>query len=227
LTTGRAEPGPWADRASVTIGEMAEIPLRDRQTQLLRDELVRQLRLELDIATGDQAEEAIRTYEQAIQAIGSRWEELARYLGLAASGSGSWMLTCRPRRPAGERMTDLGGAVLFETAALGVTVLISAGMFVAHADAGSPGRLRRVLLPEGQKHLGRRALLVEIPVLAWLVVVGQLVCLDFLAHPNSTVPVRLVALLEVGAFVAWTVYLLRLMAKGSRGRRRTRRVDDE
>ncbi|HEU4672125.1 MAG TPA: hypothetical protein VFS32_04435 [Candidatus Limnocylindrales bacterium] len=75
-----------------------EIPLRDRQTQLLRDELVRQLRLELDIATGDQAEEAIRMYEQAIQAIGSPWDELERYLGISATGNRSYMLT---RWPAG------------------------------------------------------------------------------------------------------------------------------
>lgn len=37
-------------------------------------------------------------YEQAIQAIGSPWDELERYLGISATGNRSYMLT---RWPAG------------------------------------------------------------------------------------------------------------------------------
>lgn len=89
LTTRLVELGPWADAASKLVDDMAEIPLRDRQTQRLREELVRLLRFELEIATGDHSEQAVRKYEQAKQAIGARWDELERYLGPSATRAGS------------------------------------------------------------------------------------------------------------------------------------------
>lgn len=110
-------------------------------------------------------------------------------------------------------MTDFGWAVLFAVSLTVLAVFLLSGILATHTAVDLPRWLVR--RTEGVK---RRALIIEIPLVVFLIGGGELILLLALVHPRSTTPVRLVAAIQLVAAVVWAVYLARALARTWRNR---------
>jgi hypothetical protein len=107
-------------------------------------------------------------------------------------------------------MTDLAVTLLFAIAAVFLVVELTAGVAAEHTDTQLP---RAVMYGQRRQNLGRRALLVEIPLFVIVVAVAVLVLVMMLIHPQSTWVVRLVAAAALVAIVAWCIFLTRRVSR--------------
>lgn len=107
-------------------------------------------------------------------------------------------------------MDDLPVASLYAISLLILIVVLSSALAAEHTNARFPKAL--LLLAGTIRRTGRRTLIIEIPIVIALLG-SELVILMFLLHPQSTIPVRLVAAAELLAAGAWLVYLLGLISR--------------
>lgn len=111
-------------------------------------------------------------------------------------------------------MVDLPLTLVFAGAVVLLVIILTSAMVTGHTDV----RLRKALqYGSDDRKVGRRALLIEVPLAILLLGGGGLFLLVFLLHPNSTIQVRLVA---VAAFIACAAWLSYLGRKVIRKRRR-------
>ena len=107
-------------------------------------------------------------------------------------------------------MADLPGAALIAGSLTFLVVMITADLVSAHTDTKLPALVRYGSSP---REVGRRALLVEIPIVTLLLGGGELVMALMLVHPVSTTPVRILAAAQLVAAAAWILYLGRLVRR--------------
>lgn len=110
-------------------------------------------------------------------------------------------------------MIDLPLTLVFAGAVVFLMIFLTSAMVTGHTDV----KLRKALTYGSEdRKVGRRALLLEIPLAIVLFVGGGLFLLLFLLHPNSTLQVRLVAVTALVASAAWLFYLLRKVIRKRR-----------
>ena len=107
-------------------------------------------------------------------------------------------------------VTDLGGTLLFAVSSVFLVVLLTGGVATIHTDTELP---RAVTYGQGRQNLGRRAMLVEIPVLGLLIGGTTFVLVLMLNHPASTWVVRLVSMVALVAIAAWCAFLAQRLTR--------------
>ena len=107
-------------------------------------------------------------------------------------------------------VVDLAGAALIAGSLTFLVVILTAAVVSAHTSAELPAIVRYGSIP---REVGRRALLVEIPIGIVLLGGGELVMALMLVHPASTIPVRILAAAQLVVAAAWILYLGRLVRR--------------
>jgi hypothetical protein len=103
-------------------------------------------------------------------------------------------------------MEDLPLTLVFAGAVVFLVVFLTSAAVTGHTDVRLPKAVR---YGSDDRKVGRRALLIEVPLGIVLLGGGGLFLLLFLLHPNSTIQVRLVAVAALVASAGWLVYLAR------------------
>jgi hypothetical protein len=107
-------------------------------------------------------------------------------------------------------MTDVGTAAVISGMVLFLVVVLTAGLASAHSHARLHAALR---LWSPVRRVDRRALIVEIPILALLLVGGEAIVMLILVDSSSSMPARFLAGAEIIATIAWFGYLVRAIRR--------------
>lgn len=106
-------------------------------------------------------------------------------------------------------MQDLLLACVYTGALFFLVVFVISA--IAANDTNAP--VPKLLAGPQDRRVGRRAQVVELPVVTAILGGGQLVVVLLLLHPASAIAVRLVSAAELVAAVAWMWYLRRLVSR--------------
>jgi hypothetical protein len=101
-------------------------------------------------------------------------------------------------------MTDLPAALLIAASVTILVVVVGGAMVSEHTNVQLP---RTLMTGQTDRKPGRWALLIEIPWLGLSLGICCLVLLLMVVHPNSSLPVRVVAAAALVASGAWLAYL--------------------
>lgn len=101
-------------------------------------------------------------------------------------------------------MDDLPLTLVFGGAVVFLVIFLTSSMVTGHTDVRLPKAVR---FGSRARKVGRRALLIEVPLAIVILGGGGLFLLLFLLHPNSTIQVRLVATAALVASAGWLAYL--------------------
>ena len=107
-------------------------------------------------------------------------------------------------------VVDLPSAALIVASVLLLWVVLSASFVAEHTGIPIPPIERNPV------HRGRANLIVEIPILLFLLVGGQGVVALMALHPASSILVRLIAVAELAIGLGWVVHLARTVGGRSR-----------
>lgn len=109
-------------------------------------------------------------------------------------------------------MGDLPLTLVFGGAVVFLVIFLTSAMVTGHTDVRLP---KAVHYGSDDRKVGRRALLIEVPLAILLLGGGGLFLLVFLLHPNSTIQVRLVAAAALVSSAGWLAYLVgKLVRRG-------------
>ncbi len=106
-------------------------------------------------------------------------------------------------------MQDLLLASITTGALFFLTVFVSSALVAQHTKAAVPKLLAGLQVPRA----GRRSLIVTLPWVITILGGGQVVVALFLAHPASTIAVRVVSGAELAAAGVWTWYLWKRVSR--------------
>lgn len=107
-------------------------------------------------------------------------------------------------------MSDLPAALLIAVVVIFLVVEITAEIVSNHTDAQLP---KAFLWGSIDRDVGRRALVVEVPIAVALVLGGAFFFLMVLVDPISSIQVRFVAAAQLLATGAWVIYLARKVSE--------------